>query len=1584
MSESLLSFSSSESFRKALITRNLPPYKVSGAFSPPSYDQNYEYRSSEYNVKDSHGELISENPFADTLYPLNTFGPEGGFGQSITFNGPPLPVASNSGPYEPVDTKLDLVNEFFIDVAYTQNVYGPPGGFDYLYEVTDIQNNNKIYQPYWEPQSFLNETLSPYQVILLNFDQGTPKSLQQDSYLAQLSTKDLQRTLKLRAALESLNEINSKINVDGYTQPDASNTALRANAPVSSRDYQITVLDENDSFLTRLAGEYNPASPIPGDYFLDDLKTRYTTSIGQLINVVAGRSTFLGEILGPGITRYVNPSQVFLQYTNDGQKSALFGNLSYNRYRPAYQNTVLGGLLGNLVTTGINDLLEGTGTQLPGDYYVGSVISDPSYIESPINAVPINEFGRETGAPVLGPQAKAIVYEGNENEIVFGPQAKSFTDGGGIEGAFVWVSPKYKDDAGFKVGKGGEKFSQDTEFNLISNDFVSGESTRINFKPGSILDETQRLIDAADRARGPARLKHVGNAMNQVSKVFNDGYKEMTKGSQVLSYIDNATGSEVGKEYCRVFAKDTPYYTFNDLQKPQGITTFGRRFTYSVFDNTYNLNIAPLKGTESTNIVDGKVKKYMFSIENLAWKSSNKPGLTYDSLPVCERGPNGGRIMWFPPYDIKFNESSTPTFNPTSFLGRPEPIYTYKETRRTGSLSWKIIVDHPSILNVIVNKVMANGVTAQKANSMIDSFFAGCLNYDIYDLAIKYNTVPIDQLRAYQEIISDPRLTNEETAQDIVNTIPKDNTQGNQNLASNVDISKFSNYENNALFFERDTDGELSNTSGLLQDIIDTNKNNIKNNLINDLKQLLETNKESSVNISIEGICSERSSNDFAKTLSGLRAEYLKNVITTGVGSNANRISFSLIPLGQEASVTFPQLSTQNCSNVTTQDNQTAPQTQACNQARIKKITATVPQSQGQKNEQSNPNAQTAQNPSTQSQSIKPQPGVDINEKIKKNIGKKVLRHLLSECDYFEVLKQGNPMFYDSIKEKIKFFNPAFHSTTPEGLNSRLTFLNQCMRPGDTIPTIGSDGKPRFNDANNTAFGSPPILVLRIGDFYNTKIVPNNLQISYEPLVFDMNPEGIGIQPMIANISLGFDFIGGSGLARPIEKLQNALSFNYFANTEIYDERADATEDTSAIDERIFNALIPPVTKSDVNKPKENKGGSTIGEVTSATTQSGITSGTITYQKIFDEFLENTKSFFLGVTNFTSGMINDFNYGALLLTQQEREYTNCAPSTSSCNGGKIFGKPNNLDNKIDSLFDDIISSIDNQFDPIQIVVCPTGQNLFPDKDLRQFKKNYEKFVKNIKSEYISDVTQKINELTSSQLAYAQFYNKLNFVENGTSNPIGYDGYIDDKGNATIYEITGKTLGSPSTYATTLDELRGEYAIVSSATTGYNDLLINKKLIYNDNPFTTAGGNNNAYSMPDGYERVIQDSWQGYYIGLSRVYINSTKLEEFKTSLTKELTSESFIRQLKEQIDNVSLNFINQHNIDKKISDDFDKSSEYSEYKTFSKVTKGKSRIFTFTSNENAPNSIKNDLKSLYKNVNENNDKETYTGKIKFK
>ncbi|MCD8207226.1 MAG: hypothetical protein LUD72_04730, partial [Bacteroidales bacterium] len=169
--------------------------------------------------------------------------------------------------------------------------------------------------------------------------------------------------------------------------------------------------------------------------------------------------------------------------------------------------------------------------------------------------------------------------------------------------------------------------------------------------------------------------------------------------------------------------------------------------------------------------------------------------------------------------------------------------------------------------------------------------------------------------------------------------------------------------------------------------------------------------------------------------------------------------------------------------------------------------------------------------------------------------GEAVLNRLRFDQEYhfFKLLEQSNPIVFDKLKEKLRVFDPAFHSQTPESFNSRLTFLAQCLRQG---PTVGASDT-NATSANNLAFGRPPVCVLRLGDFFNCKIIPENLSIAYEPLVWDLNTEGTGVQPMIAKVSLTFSFIGGSDIRGAITRLQNAASFNYYANASLYDNRAD-------------------------------------------------------------------------------------------------------------------------------------------------------------------------------------------------------------------------------------------------------------------------------------------------------------------------------------------------------------------------------------------------------------------------------------------
>ena len=157
------------------------------------------------------------------------------------------------------------------------------------------------------------------------------------------------------------------------------------------------------------------------------------------------------------------------------------------------------------------------------------------------------------------------------------------------------------------------------------------------------------------------------------------------------------------------------------------------------------------------------------------------------------------------------------------------------------------------------------------------------------------------------------------------------------------------------------------------------------------------------------------------------------------------------------------------------------------------------------------------------------------------------------ESEFFNYVASENSILRNKIVEKVKYFDPAYHTITPEGFNSRLTFLHQCTRQGATNSASDTNG----NNVRNLSFGTPPICVLRIGDFYNTKIIIDSLSIDYDDTTWDLNDEGIGVMPMMAKIDMNFKFIGGSDLSGPISRLQNAVSFNYYANTKVYNDMAD-------------------------------------------------------------------------------------------------------------------------------------------------------------------------------------------------------------------------------------------------------------------------------------------------------------------------------------------------------------------------------------------------------------------------------------------
>lgn len=581
--------------------------------------------------------------------------------------------------------------------------------------------------------------------------------------------------------------------------------------------------------------------------------------------------------------------------------------------------------------------------------------------------------------------------------------------------------------------------------------------------------------------------------------------------------------------YCRTWTTKLRYDSVTNLIRSAGLSNtvpYRYQITNSTLDQYGFPKIAPYS-TDSYEI--GDPKNYMFSIENLAWSDS------LENLLPCEIGPGDlmtnkrGRIMWFPPYDIKFSEDTSVSWESNNFIGRGESVYTYNNTERSGNLSFSIIVDHPSYINSFRG---TNGPD----DSYIASFFAGCIDPSS-KFAEKLTVSNISDATSSLVGIPQEKVIQPQTPppsfsiyfpNDVAGITEKyENGLSGSTSADTIDytvyISGFGlgsypgrftssgpwnddhnyalNGENNEIIIDNVVYKGISDPSFI--PTLDTYLNDKCPDCVVEVTGYASAQGDATANQKLAN--ARRDS-----TIVALKLQLHTNLFGEDKDARFKPMKSQPLPAGDCIAIPGAPTDTIYCKK----DRKAEISFRFDSKLAADKV-------------------------------VKPEPKIKKRTQI---LNSKITNNLYTECSYFEQLTDSDSFVFDKFRDKIKYFHPAFHSTTPEGLNSRLTFLNQCTRQGRTLEQMGAD---------NLAFGKPPVCILRIGDLFNTKIIIDSLGIDYEPLVWDLNPEGVGVQPMIAKVNMSFKYIGGSTLMGPINKLQNALSFNYYANTQVYDPRAD-------------------------------------------------------------------------------------------------------------------------------------------------------------------------------------------------------------------------------------------------------------------------------------------------------------------------------------------------------------------------------------------------------------------------------------------
>jgi hypothetical protein len=772
-------------------------------------------------------------------------------------------------------------------------------------------------------------------------------------------------------------------------------------------------------------------------------------------------------------------------------------------------------------------------------------------------------FGRSNKSPVYTAGIK-----GSNNEWI-DPETEFSNDN--IRNKLVWG----RDGVLPVANKELAQLHGDTEEEI--NNLASQESIdSFNIRTG-LLEYTRNLLNATE-----------GTAVDITRKAFKMGDKLVGFNGSGLWRANGSTyalrSGTAWKQGIRQHSVVDQYDRFTKAIRFNGNYVYGGN-PNSVIYKTVMPRIHP------TMDEGGKIdnKNLMFSIENLAVGVISKGdyGIMDDEygspLPLSEVGPFNGRIMWFPPYNIEIVETSSAKFESTVMVGRNEPMYNYQNSERSGTISFTLLVDYPPQL-----RNYRNSKTPHKDIAEFFQFGGDPIPVPVLIEEIESKIPPLDD---EIEIIKTPGKPAEpeiKPPSDIKMVFPNDYPTDPNNPKTDP---KYSNPNTIFDIMYKEMHYEITKKVESMGGGYDGLNQNIY--YISGLTQVAGTDEyilipeSAPTQYNQPGIVDQFGQDCFLnKVLKDFYgnedARYLWDVVIHGAASklytekittDTEKGSAYNEKLGKRRAEAAKALVEARLKAIFQQDVKTLGITVRTDGGRYgngtegdyfadpKNGTAAAIPSATTKNEryaiihfQRNSNVPKAKEKvltAEEKETIKIK-GEEKDALLTKLslLKRQASNNLYNERTAAMTTAGGKDTGILSDFKSVNgdYFYPIFHTQTPEDFHRRLTFLQQCLRQGSakrfSVPNDNGDMRAR-----NSVFGRQPICILRIGDFFYTKIIIESLNIDYNDTTWDMNPEGFGMQPMMAKITLNVKIMGGQSLKGPIDALQNAVSFNYYANS---------------------------------------------------------------------------------------------------------------------------------------------------------------------------------------------------------------------------------------------------------------------------------------------------------------------------------------------------------------------------------------------------------------------------------------------------
>jgi hypothetical protein len=405
---------------------------------------------------------------------------------------------------------------------------------------------------------------------------------------------------------------------------------------------------------------------------------------------------------------------------------------------------------------------------------------------------------------------------------------------------------------------------------------------------------------------------------------------------------------------------------------------------------------------------------------------------------------------------------------------------------------------------------------------------------------------------------------------------------------------------------------------------------------------------------------------------------------------------------------------------------------------------------------------------------------------------------------------------------------------------------------------------------------------------------------------------------------------------------------------------------------------LPPVTQQQqavINSVQPKKGGSTVGTIVDTTTMD--------YAGLYDSLQTKLQEYFKAYYDSINKTTTDYSYGATLISLKNKNYTEgeLSPFTDQKTDTILYGKSNEFQEFIDKLVKEVEKDIDQGDNPILKFVSDRSGGI-TGKQKRELQEK-------LKTQVSKGQTDISNTVTNNSTNIIQVETDLNFIFRQLDVVASkLDGSLLESGEPVLYDLSGSTFFDPTENSGSIFDIYTTK--MPKIIKDFNELLINKDFnedFYKKSNSTLDNGNGCSFVEGNNQGYLVNCPTNRYYSLMCPYFTNSEKYQNMVNELisgpeviadTKGLTDQikEVCNELKKEYESFQKFWTDQL---KGISDD----QRYKDATTWKIPDNAIKTCSYITPAEGDINQKTKRIKDLYSNINLNDKKKTFNGKVTF-